>query len=106
MLVVYPIGVPLYYALTLFRNREELTALRHLELSVANEEQRIALGKFLTGSERRAYEPEIAEAAVRKAELEGSYAARRDALPGALRKLTSRILRAHSKISNHHTRTS
>ena len=37
MIFVYPLGVPLYYALILFRNKEELANIRQLELSITNE---------------------------------------------------------------------
>ena len=37
MIFVYPLGVPLYYALVLFRNKEELATIRQLELSITNE---------------------------------------------------------------------
>ena len=37
MVFVYPLGVPLYYALILFRNKEELATIRQLELSITNE---------------------------------------------------------------------
>ena len=80
--------VPLFYAITLFRNQAELEALRHLELSIVNETNRVKLGEFLTGKERRDYQPEIDEAEERKIELEEKYEARRADLPGDLRKLT------------------
>lgn len=89
MVVVYPIGVPLFYALTLFRNQAELNKLRNLELSAAAEAKRIELGSRLRGRELREYQPEIDEATERKAMLEDQYAKRRGALPGDLRKLTS-----------------
>ena len=37
MIFVYPLGVPLYYALILFRNKGELATIRQLELSITNE---------------------------------------------------------------------
>jgi len=89
MVLIYPIGVPTYYALTLFRNKAELHELRNLELSVATEASRIELGERLRGSELRAYQPEIEEAKERKRCLEETYATRRDALPGNLKKLTN-----------------
>ena len=89
MLFIYPVGVPLFYGLTLFRNRHELRALRHLELSAVNEGQRIELGKFLKGRSLREYQPEIDEATERKALLEEQYSEKRKALPGNLRKLTA-----------------
>ena len=89
MMCFYPIGVPLYYALTLFRNKEELTKIRHLELSVANENNRSKLGKFLKGRALREYQPEIDEAEERVVELQTAYDERRGALPGALKKLTN-----------------
>ena len=89
MMCFYPIGVPLYYALTLFRNKEELTRIRHLELSVANEANRSKLGNFLKGKALREYQPEIDEAEERKEMLQASYDELRGGLPGALKKLTN-----------------
>ena len=89
MIVVYPVGVPLFYALTLSRNKAELNKLRNLELSAAAEAKRIELGSRLRGKELREYQPEIDEATERKAMLEDQYTKRRSALPGNLRKLTS-----------------
>ena len=37
MIFVYPLGVPLYYAFILFRNKEELSNIRQIELSITNE---------------------------------------------------------------------
>ena len=37
MIFVYPLGVPLYYAVILFRNKEELSTIRQIELSITNE---------------------------------------------------------------------
>ena len=37
MIFVYPLGVPLYYAFILFRNKEELSTIRQIELSITNE---------------------------------------------------------------------
>ena len=37
MIFVYPLGVPLYYAFILFRNKEELSAIRQIDLSITNE---------------------------------------------------------------------
>ena len=82
-------GVPLYYSLTLFRNKAELHELRNLELSAFTEGKRIELGSRLHGKELREYAPEISEAEVRKAALEERYEARRALLPGALKKLTN-----------------
>ena len=81
------VGVPLYYLSKFFQNREELHKLRHLELSITNEAQRVQLGSFLEGQELKDYEPEIREAEERKAQLEVIYAERRNKLPTALKKL-------------------
>jgi len=89
MIFVYPLGVPLYYALVLFRNKEELATIRQLELSITNEDNRAKLGSFLKGKELREYQPEIDEAVERKAELETKYNERRGNLPSALKKLTN-----------------
>ena len=69
--------MPLYYLSKFFQNREELHKLRHLELSITNEAQRVQLGSFLQGQELKDYEPEIYEAEERKAELEEDRKARR-----------------------------
>ena len=37
MIFVYPVGVPLYYALILFRNKAEISIICQLELSITNE---------------------------------------------------------------------
>ena len=50
--------MPFLYFLTFLRNKEELTRLRHLELSVANEANREKLGKFLKGRKLREYQPD------------------------------------------------
>ena len=89
MVVIYPIGVPLYYLSKFWQNRHELHRLRHLELSIANEGQRVQLGSFLEGKELEEYEPEIREAEERKAHLEAVYAEQRNRLPTALKKLTN-----------------
>ena len=89
MLFVYPIGVPLYYALTLFRNKEELTSLQHIEISAATEKQRMKLGNYMKGKARREYQPEIDEAEERMKELDGKVKERRALMPGKLRKLTN-----------------
>ena len=89
MLAIYPIGVPVYYALTLFRNNEQLGECRNIELSAFTEGKRIELGNRLGGRARRDYQPEIDEAEARKAELEKQYEVKRDALPGKLKKLTN-----------------
>jgi hypothetical protein len=89
MIFVFPLGVPLYYALTLYRHKEELTELRHLELSMANEQQRVILGNFLEGAAKKAYEPEIFEAEERTAELQVQFDDRAEKLPGAIKKLTN-----------------
>ena len=116
MIFVYPLGVPAYYALTLFRNKAELATIRQIELSITNEvrvpagsplrervaltsalvlvpfrlqENRSKLGSFLKGKELREYQPEIDEAEARKAELESKYEEQRGNLPGALKKLTN-----------------
>ena len=82
-------GVPLYYALTLFRNKAELHELCNLELSAFTEGKRIELGSRLHGKELREYAPEVSEAKVRKAALEERFNERRALLPGALKKLTN-----------------
>lgn len=89
MVFIYPIGVPVYYALTLFRNKEELNALRRLELSISTEQSRAKLGRFLAGRALRDYMPEIDEAIEREQALQESYDAKCAKLPGALRKLTA-----------------
>ena len=81
--------MPVFYALTLFRSKEQLGECRNLELSAYTEGKRIELGNRLTGRARRLYQPEIDEAEERKAELEVQYAAKRGDLPGKLKKLTN-----------------
>jgi len=89
MLFIYPIGVPLFYYLTLYRDKQELHEIRCLELFIANEKQRAKLGEFLRGKARREYQPEIEEAIEREGELTKEYNERRNLLPGALKKLTA-----------------
>jgi hypothetical protein len=74
MLFIYPIGVPLFYYLTLYRDKQELHEIRCLELFIANEKQRAKLGEFLRGKARREYQPEIEEAIEREGELTKEYA--------------------------------
>ena len=50
MLVVYPIGVPFYYSLLLYRSRHELHELRTLELLADNEHKTMALHDRVYGS--------------------------------------------------------
>lgn len=89
MVAIYPIGVPLFYALTLYRNGDELHEIQHLELSISNEHNRIKLGEFYWGRKRREYQPEIDEATERSEELQKEYDLKRNALPGKLKKLTN-----------------
>lgn len=84
-----PIGVPLYYWLTLFRNKEQLNALQRLEISVTTEKKRASLGKHLKGRALREYQPEIDEAEERAKELQIEYDKARAALPSKLKKLTN-----------------
>jgi len=88
-LFIYQVGVPVFYALTLFKNSAELNELQHLELSIANEENRVKLGNYLKGNARREYQPEIDEAELRQQELKEQLDAKSNLLPGKLRKLTA-----------------
>jgi len=88
MLVVYPIGLPLQYALLLFRNRDELRELRHMEMTI---EAEFALAKL--DAEAADGEEQVAEM-MRKAEdahdqRRAKYAALRAKLPTVLKKLTA-----------------
>ena len=89
MCFVYPVGVPLYYSLLLFKNKQELNSLRHVELSILNEKTRADLGEHMVGRARRDYQPEIDEAVERRGLLEELYDRKRNALPGNLKKLTN-----------------
>jgi hypothetical protein len=89
MVAVYPVGVPLYFALILLRNKESLNALQRVELSITTEKKRAHLGTFLKGRARREYQPEIDEAEERMAYLQAEYDTKRNGMPTVLRKLTS-----------------
>lgn len=86
--LIYPIGVPAYYALIMYRNREELQEIGRLEVSISNEAMRVKLGEFLSGRARREYQKEIDAAKAREAELRSGYDERRAGLPSHLRMLT------------------
>ena len=88
MILIFPIGVPFYYWLTLFKNQEQLNELQRLEIAVTTEKKRASLGRFLKGRELREYQPEIDEAEERAVELQAKYDAQRAALPSKLKKLT------------------
>jgi len=88
MVVCYPIGVPVFFALTMYRNKQELKEIQHLEVSISNEDMRAKLGTFLKGKALREYQPEIDEAVERSEALSQEYKRKRDALPGVLKKLT------------------
>ena len=89
MVFVYPLGVPFFYWLTLFKNQVQLKKLQHLELSIANEKSRANLGRHMTGRALREYQPEIDEAEMRQETLNEELSAKLNLLPGKLKKLTA-----------------
>ena len=88
MLVIYPIGVPLFYALTFYRGRHELHDLRRIELTLETD---FALTKLKAEA---AATPEETDELVRRAievhQVSGEALKKlRDKLPSTLRKLTA-----------------
>ncbi|KOO20783.1 protein serine threonine [Chrysochromulina tobinii] len=88
MLVIYPIGVPLFYAFTFFRGRHELQDLRRIELTLETD---FKLAKLKAEA---AATPEETDEMVRRAievhQASGEALRKlRDKLPSTLRKLTA-----------------
>ena len=88
MLILYPIGVPLFYGLMFHLERHQLQEMRHIELT---RETDFALAKLKA---KAAATPEEKDVMVRKAmeahESTGKVLAKlRDELPTTLRKLTA-----------------
>jgi hypothetical protein len=88
MLVIYPIGVPLFYALTFYRGRHELHDLRRIELTL---EADFALAKLKAEAAAAPEETdELVSRAIEVHQVNGEALKKlRDKLPSTLRKLTA-----------------
>jgi len=88
MLVIYPIGVPLFYAFTFFRGRHELQDLRRIELTLETDFKLAKLKAEAAATQEET--DEMVRRAIEVHQASGEALRKmRDKLPSTLRKLTA-----------------